>query len=199
MHGPMLQGSVHNSWKLKTSQFLHGQHTHRTCHPLSMFWIWRIQHVFQFLPISSNFTQAIEEEWTNIPQAKINNLINSMGRRCVALHWGKWWSFQILTGFRIFERNRPLVYIEKVLDLFVQLMKNGGKNKSVAFIICQCVYIYIYIYIFYYSVAETKNTVSQKSEYTPHISVVNLVYIFKGQYYRNETWIYFRVVNLQLV
>ncbi len=37
MHGPMLQGSVHNSWKLKTSQFLHGQHIHRTCHPLSMF------------------------------------------------------------------------------------------------------------------------------------------------------------------
>ncbi len=26
MHGPMLQGSVHNSWKLKTSQFLHGQY-----------------------------------------------------------------------------------------------------------------------------------------------------------------------------
>uniref|UniRef100_A0A3P8Y2Z7 Cytochrome P450, family 2, subfamily AD, polypeptide 2 n=1 Tax=Esox lucius TaxID=8010 RepID=A0A3P8Y2Z7_ESOLU len=30
LHGPMLQGSVHNSWKLKTSQFLHGLHTHRT-------------------------------------------------------------------------------------------------------------------------------------------------------------------------
>ncbi len=30
MHGPMLQGSVDNSWKLKTSQFLHGQHAHRT-------------------------------------------------------------------------------------------------------------------------------------------------------------------------
>ncbi len=28
MHGPMLQGSVYNCWKLKTSQFLHGQHTH---------------------------------------------------------------------------------------------------------------------------------------------------------------------------
>ncbi len=27
------------------------------------------------------------------------------------------------------------MYIEKVLDLWVQLMKNGGKNKSVAFII----------------------------------------------------------------
>ena len=34
-----------------------------------------------------------------------------------------------------FERNKPFVYIEKVLDLWVQLMKNGGKNKSVAFII----------------------------------------------------------------
>ncbi len=27
------------------------------------------------------------------------------------------------------------MYIEKVFDLWVQLMKNGGKNKSVAFII----------------------------------------------------------------
>ncbi len=27
------------------------------------------------------------------------------------------------------------VYIEKVLDLWVQLMRNGGKNKSVVFII----------------------------------------------------------------
>ncbi len=27
------------------------------------------------------------------------------------------------------------MYIEKVLDIWVQLMKNGGKNKNVAFII----------------------------------------------------------------
>ncbi len=63
MHGPMLQGSVHNSWKLKTSQFLHGQHTHRTCHPLSMFgmlWIDVYDSVFQFLPISSNFAQPLK-------------------------------------------------------------------------------------------------------------------------------------------
>ncbi len=60
---PMLQGSVHNSWKLKTSQFLHDQHTHRTCHPLSMFgmlWIGVYDSVFQFLPISRNFTQPFE-------------------------------------------------------------------------------------------------------------------------------------------
>ncbi len=58
MHGPMLQGSVQNSWKLKTSQFLHCQHTHRTCHPLSMFGMLLIgvyDSVFQFLPISRNF------------------------------------------------------------------------------------------------------------------------------------------------
>ncbi len=36
------------------------------------------------------------------------------------------------------------MYIEKVLDLLVQLMKNGGKNKSVAFIILFSVYICTY-------------------------------------------------------
>ncbi len=59
----MLQGSVHNSWKLETYQFLHGQHTHRTCHPLSMFgmlWIGVYDSVFQFLPKSSNFTQPLK-------------------------------------------------------------------------------------------------------------------------------------------
>ncbi len=63
MHGPMLPGSVHNSWKLKTSQFLHGQHTHRTYHPLSVFrmlWIGVFDSELQFLPISSNFTQPLK-------------------------------------------------------------------------------------------------------------------------------------------
>ncbi len=32
------------------------------------------------------------------------------------------------------------MYIEKVLDLCVQLLKNGGKNKSVAFVILFSVY-----------------------------------------------------------
>ncbi len=42
----------------------HGQHTHRTCHPLSMFgilWIGVYDSVFQFLPISSNFTQPLKK------------------------------------------------------------------------------------------------------------------------------------------
>ncbi len=80
--------SLHNSWKLKTSQFLHGQHTHRTCHPLSMFGMLWIGSKRQRVPVPANIPQlctAIEQEWTNIPQATINNLINSMRRRCVAL------------------------------------------------------------------------------------------------------------------
>ncbi len=84
MHGPMLQGSVHNSCKLKTSQFLHGQHTHPTCHPLSMFgmlWIGVYNSLFQFLPISSNIAQPLKRS-----RPTFHNLINSMRRRCVALH-----------------------------------------------------------------------------------------------------------------
>ena len=63
MHGPMSQGSVYNSCKLKMSQFFHGLHTHQTCHPLSMFgmlWIDLYDSVFQFTPISSNFTQPLK-------------------------------------------------------------------------------------------------------------------------------------------
>ncbi len=46
------------------------------------------QHIRQRVPAPDNIQElctAIEEEWTNIPQATINNLINSMRRRCVAL------------------------------------------------------------------------------------------------------------------
>ena len=59
MHGPMSQGSVQNSWKLKMSQFFHGLHTHITCPPLSTFgmlWIDVYDSVFQFPPRSNNFT-----------------------------------------------------------------------------------------------------------------------------------------------
>ncbi len=34
------------------------------------------------------------------------------------------------------------MYIEKVLDIRVQLMKNGGKNNRVAFIILVSVYVF---------------------------------------------------------
>ncbi len=45
-------------------------------------------HLMLRVQVPANTQQlrtAIEEEWTNIPQATINNLINSMQRRCVAM------------------------------------------------------------------------------------------------------------------
>jgi hypothetical protein len=51
-----------------------------------MLWIDVYSSVFQFPPIFSDFGTAIEEEWDNILQAIINNLINSFRRKCVALH-----------------------------------------------------------------------------------------------------------------
>ena len=66
-HGPMSQGSVHNSWRLKMSQFFHGLHTHQTCYRLSMFgmlWINVYDSVFQFPPISSNFAQPLKRSGT---------------------------------------------------------------------------------------------------------------------------------------
>ncbi len=53
------------------------------------------------------------------------------------------------------------MYIEKVLDLWVQLMKNGGKNKSVAFIILFSVYT-----VFIYNLAQGLDTGSPFSSLT---------------------------------
>ena len=66
MHG-MSQGSEYNSWKLKMSQFFHGLHTHKTCHPLStlgMLWNDVYDSVFQFPPISNNFAQPLKRRGT---------------------------------------------------------------------------------------------------------------------------------------
>ncbi len=101
MHSPMLQGSVHNSWKLKTSHFLQSQHTHQTCQPLSMFgmlWIGVYDSVFQFLPISSNFAQPLKRSGPTFhrPQSTTwSTLCEGDVLHCVR----RWRSHQILTGF----------------------------------------------------------------------------------------------------
>jgi hypothetical protein len=67
MHGAMSQGPVHNSWKLKMSQFFHGLNNLLTCHPLNMFgmlWIDVYNSVFQFPPISSNFAEPLKRSET---------------------------------------------------------------------------------------------------------------------------------------
>ncbi len=56
--------------------------------PIEHVWDALDRRILQRVPVPANIQQlrtAIEEEWTNIPQTTINNLINSMRRRCVAL------------------------------------------------------------------------------------------------------------------
>ncbi len=56
--------------------------------PIEHVWDALDRRIRQRVSVPANIQQlrtAIEEKWTNIPQATINNLINSMWRRCVAL------------------------------------------------------------------------------------------------------------------
>ncbi len=64
--------------------------------PIGHVWDVLDQRIRQYVPVPANIQQlhtAIEEEWNNIPQATINKEMC-----CTA--WEKWWSHQILTGFR---------------------------------------------------------------------------------------------------
>uniref|UniRef100_A0A8C8DES0 Transposable element Tcb2 transposase n=1 Tax=Oryzias sinensis TaxID=183150 RepID=A0A8C8DES0_9TELE len=57
--------------------------------PIEHVWDALDQRIRQRVPVPANIQQvcaAIEKEWTNSLQATIDNLINSMQRRCVALH-----------------------------------------------------------------------------------------------------------------
>ncbi len=86
MYGPMLQGLVHNFWKLKTSQFLHGQHIHRTACSISC----------QYPATSHSHWRGVDQHSTGHNQQPEQLYAKEMC--CTA--WGKWWSHQILTGFR---------------------------------------------------------------------------------------------------
>ncbi len=64
---PMLQGSVHNSWKLKTSQFLAWPAYSPDMSPIEHVWDALDRRVQQRVPVPANIQQlrtAIEEEWT---------------------------------------------------------------------------------------------------------------------------------------
>ncbi len=104
MHGPMLQWSVHNSCKLKTSQFLHGQHTHRTCHPLSMFGIlWIV--VYTTACSSSWQYPATSHSQHSTGHNQLPDQLYAEEMCCTA--WGKWWSHKILTDFRTHPAEPP--------------------------------------------------------------------------------------------
>ncbi len=101
-HGPMLQGSVHNSWKLKTSQFLHGQHSHRTCHPLSTFGMLWISVYDSLCYSSCQYPATSHSHWRGVDQNSTchNQQPDQLYAKLMCcITWGKWWSHQILTGF----------------------------------------------------------------------------------------------------
>ncbi len=61
---------------------------------------WRIR---QHVPVPANIQQlhtAIEEEWTNIPQGHNQQPDQLYAKEMCCTACGKWWSHQILTGFR---------------------------------------------------------------------------------------------------
>lgn len=67
----ILQGTVHNPWKLKTSQFFCNQQTQQTCHHALD------RRMQQYVPGPANIQEPYsEEEGTSIPQATIINLID---------------------------------------------------------------------------------------------------------------------------
>ncbi len=74
--------------------------TARTCYPLCMFgmlWIGVYDSVFQFLPLSSNFAQPFKRSGPTFHNQQPDQLY-AKEKCCTA--WDKWWSHQILTGFR---------------------------------------------------------------------------------------------------
>ena len=100
--GSMSQGSVHNSWKLKMSQFFHGLHTHQTFHTLSMFGMFWIDRVSQFL--HTVYSVTLHRHWRGVGQYSTGH--NQQPDQLYAKEmccgaWGKWWSHQIVTGFLI--------------------------------------------------------------------------------------------------
>jgi hypothetical protein len=67
LHGPMPQRSVHNSWKLKMSQFFHGLYTHQTCQPLcmsGMLWI----NVYECVPVPGQYPETLHSRWRGVIQ-----------------------------------------------------------------------------------------------------------------------------------
>ncbi len=95
------EGSVHNSWKLKTSQFLHGQHTHRhvthwACLRCSGSAYTRAcSSSWQYPATSHSHWRGVDQHSTGHNQQP--DQLYAKEVRCTV--WGKWWSHQILTGF----------------------------------------------------------------------------------------------------
>ncbi len=71
--------------------------------PIEHVWDALDRRIRQYVPVPDNIQQlhtAIEEEWTNSPQAHNQQPDQLYVKEMCCTVWGKWWSHQILTGFR---------------------------------------------------------------------------------------------------
>jgi hypothetical protein len=110
MHGPVSQGSVHNSWKLKTSQFFYGLHTHQTpwaCLGCSRSMCRTACSSSRQYPETSHSDWRVGQHSPGHNQQPDQLYVKEM---CHAA-WGKWWSHQILTGFLIYNPTFSLRYL----------------------------------------------------------------------------------------
>ncbi len=102
--------------------------------PIEHVWDALDRRIRQRVPVPANIQQlrtAIEEEWTNIPQATINNLINSMRRR---------WEMVVTPD-----------------NDWFSVVKNGGKkNTNTSFSNLFAIQSICFIFI-YYTIKKIKN------------------------------------------
>ncbi len=159
--GPLLS---HSSTTITSccSMIMHGQHTHRTCHSLSMFgMLWQPDQLYakemcctawgkwwshQILtgtatdpPPPHTHTHFRVASFCGQPKAHLcnNHAVYSASWYATPVRWMDYLvKGEVLTNTdldrfvnNIWDKYRPFVYIEKVLDLWVQLMKKKAKTK----------------------------------------------------------------------
>jgi len=96
--------------------------------PIEQVWDALDRCIWQRVPVPANIQQlrtAIEEEWTNIPQATINKLINSMWRRCVALREANGGHSRYWLVFGTMNAERYIQVLEQHMLTFRQRLFQG--------------------------------------------------------------------------
>ncbi len=129
-----------------------------TSHQLLMntfIFIWIIT-LCQGVSVTTNYTHQIQITWLLITATchQSSRALYQCTPPEQSASWYatpvRWMDFlgkgEVLTNtdlWTIFDRNKPFVYIEKLLDLWIQLLKNGGKNKCCVYNLVQYIYKYI--------------------------------------------------------
>ncbi len=104
MHGPMLQGSVHNSWKLNIPVLAWPAYSPDMSH-IEHVWDALDRRIRQRVPVPANIQQLrlSSFHWRGVDQYSTghNQQPDQLyAKEMCCTTWGKWWSHPILAGFR---------------------------------------------------------------------------------------------------